>query len=102
VATTHDAPEHAALLDALLPLGCHAAAEDDALVRDADRDGCAPEDFYSTTNQRTQVRIGGQWISVGRQRMDAAIVVHTGRAECRKLRDIRSGDRVVCGLAGIR
>src|SRR5438105_705402 len=97
-----DAPALAALLEALIPLGCHAAAEDDALVRDADRDGCAPEDFYSTTNQRTQVRIGGQWISVERQRMDAAIVVHTERAECRKLRDIRSGDRVVCGLAGIR
>src|SRR5215467_9957336 len=65
----------AALLEALMPLGCHAAAEHDAVVRTADRTGCAPEDFYSTTNQRTQVRLGGRWIPVERQRMDAAIVI---------------------------
>jgi lysine-ketoglutarate reductase/saccharopine dehydrogenase-like protein (TIGR00300 family) len=91
-----------ALLEALMPLGCHAAAEHDALVRPADRDGCAPEDFYSTTNQRTHVRVADQWIPVERQRMDAAIVVEAGRASCRKLRDIRGGDRVVCGLDGVR
>src|SRR5204863_7557695 len=61
-----------------------------------------PEDFYSTTNQRTQVRLSGRWIDVSRQRMDAAIVVTTGGVECRKLRDLRAGDRVVCGLDGIR
>ncbi len=91
-----------ALLEALLPLGCHAAAEQDALVRAADRDGCAPEDFYSTTNQRTQVRIDGRWTPVDRQRMDAAIVIEPAGAACRKLRDIRAGDRIVCGLDGVR
>src|SRR5206468_12147176 len=49
-----------ALVEALIPFGCHAATEQDALVRDNDRDGAAPEDFYSTTNQRTQVRIAGR------------------------------------------
>jgi lysine-ketoglutarate reductase/saccharopine dehydrogenase-like protein (TIGR00300 family) len=34
--------------------------------------------------------------------MDAAIVVTSGGAECRKLRDLRRGDRIVCGLDGIR
>ena len=92
----------AALLEALMPLGCHAAAEQDARLRDADRDGCAPDDFYSTTNQRTQVRVDGRWIPVERQRMDATIVVEAGGASCRKLRDIRAGDRVVCGLDGVR
>ena len=99
------APDHAALaglLEALLPLGCHAAAEHDALIRPADRDGCAPDDFYSTTNQRTQVRLGGGWVPVERQRMDAAIVVEAGGPVCRKLRDLRAGDRVVCGLDGVR
>src|SRR6185369_3371236 len=91
-----------ALLEALIPLGCRAAAEQDALIRLADRDRCAPEDFYSTTNQRTEVRVGDQWIAVEQQRMDAAVVVDGGHARCRKLRDIRSGDRIVCGLAGIR
>src|SRR6267154_3588818 len=48
------------LLVELLALGCHRAAHIvDALLRVADADGCAPEDFYSTTNHRTQVRLGG-------------------------------------------
>jgi len=95
----------AALVEALIPLGCHAADVHDALVRSNDRDGAAPEDFYSTTNQRTQVRLGGRWVDVQRQRMDAAIVIAGtagDAAECRKLRDLRAGDRVVCGLDGIR
>jgi lysine-ketoglutarate reductase/saccharopine dehydrogenase-like protein (TIGR00300 family) len=95
-------PALAALLETLIPLGCHQAAEQDALVREADRDRCAPDDFYSTTNQHTAVRVDGRWIPADRQRMDAAIVVEEGRAQCRKLRDLRAGDRVVCGLAGIR
>ena len=90
------------LVETLIPFGCHAAVEHDAIVRDADRDGAAPEDFYSTTNQRTQVRVGGRWLDVQRQRMDAAVIVTPGGAECRKLRDLHTGDRVVCGLEGIR
>ncbi len=35
--------------------------------------------------------------------MDAAIVVADGSApSCRKLRDLRKGDRVVCGMHGVR
>jgi lysine-ketoglutarate reductase/saccharopine dehydrogenase-like protein (TIGR00300 family) len=100
--TAPDETTLTALVEALIPLGCHAAIEQDALVRDNDRDGAAPEDFYSTTNQRSQVRIGGHWLDVDRQRMDAAVVVIAGGAECRKLRDLRRGDRIVCGLDGIR
>jgi lysine-ketoglutarate reductase/saccharopine dehydrogenase-like protein (TIGR00300 family) len=100
--TAPDETALTALVEALIPLGCHAAVEQDALVRDNDRDGAALEDFYSTTNQRTQVRIGGHWLEVDRQRMDAAIVVTSGGVECRKLRDLRRGDRIVCGLDGIR
>ncbi len=95
-------PALAALLETLIPLGCRQADEEDALIRPADRDGCAPDDFYSTTNQHTDVRVAGRWVAVDRQRMDAAIVVDEGRASCRKLRDLRAGDRVVCGIAGIR
>jgi lysine-ketoglutarate reductase/saccharopine dehydrogenase-like protein (TIGR00300 family) len=90
------------LLEELVSLGCRRERQRDALIRPADRDGCAPEDFYSTTNQRTEVRVSGAWIEVQRQRMDAAIVVEDGRAICRKLRDIREADRVVCGLDGVR
>jgi lysine-ketoglutarate reductase/saccharopine dehydrogenase-like protein (TIGR00300 family) len=90
------------LVETLIPLGCHVAEEQDARLRVSDADGTVPEDFYSTTNQRTQVRVGGVWLDVDRQRMDAAIVVAGHTAACRKLRDVRSGDRIVCGLGGLR
>ena len=90
------------LVEDLMQLGCHSAQEQDALVRTADRDATVPDDFYSTTNMRTHVRVGGQWLEVERQRMDAVIVLHDGRAVCRKMRDVRAGDRIVCGLDGIR
>ena len=90
------------LVEELIPLGCHAVEEQDALLRVADRDGSVPDDFYSTTNMRTDVRIGGQWTPVSRQRMDAVIVVGDDGAVCRKLREVKVGDRVVCGLHGLR
>jgi lysine-ketoglutarate reductase/saccharopine dehydrogenase-like protein (TIGR00300 family) len=90
------------VLEELVSLGCRVARGEDARVTPADRDGCAPEDFYSTTNHRTSVRIGGQWIVVDQQRMDAAIVVENGRASCRKLRELRAGDAVVCGVNGVK
>jgi lysine-ketoglutarate reductase/saccharopine dehydrogenase-like protein (TIGR00300 family) len=90
------------LLGQLLGFGCTPADGGDAEKRIVDRDCCAPEDFYSTTNHRTQVRLGGQWINVDRQRMDAMVVVSGGRASCRRLRDLRAGDAVVVGMRGIR
>jgi arginine dihydrolase len=90
------------LIEELLPLGCHLVEEGDAVVRLSAADGTVPDDFYSTTNLRTSVRIGGSWLEVGKQRMDAVIVVTDGGATCRKLREVNAGDRIVCGLEGIR
>ena len=90
------------LVEDLMQLGCNPAHEQDALVRTAEREGSVADDFYSTTNLRTHVRVDGEWIEVERQRMDAVIVVTDGGASCRKLREVRAGDRVVCGLEGIR
>jgi len=90
------------VLEELVSLGCRVARADDARIVAADRDGCAPEDFYSTTNHRTFVRLGGRWIPVDRQRMDAAIVIEGSGASCRKLRELRRGDAVVCGVQGVK
>lgn len=90
------------LLEKLSAYGCYVEGAADALLRPADVDGAAPEDFYSTTNHRTDVRLGGDWVTVGNQRMDAAVVVEQGCPVCRKLRDIRKGEVVVCGLQGVR
>lgn len=90
------------LIEELISLGCRPLAERDALVRPAERAGCVPDDFYSTTNYRTAVRQQERWLEVERQRMDAVIVIEGERAICRKLRDVRPGDAIVCGLEGIR
>jgi lysine-ketoglutarate reductase/saccharopine dehydrogenase-like protein (TIGR00300 family) len=90
------------VLEELVALGCRLAHTQDALTRVADRNGCVADDFYSTTNHKTLVRIGGQWLEVERQRMDAVIVIDGPRAICRKLRDVRVGDVIVCGVGGIR
>ena len=92
----------AELLQQLTIFGCHAVREKDATIRPADKDSCVPDDFYSTTNHRTHVRIGSRWLEVDRQRMDAVIVALGERAVCRKLRDVRAGDPIVCGHEGIR
>ena len=90
------------IIENLVPLGCLIVTKQDVATRVADLDGCAPVDFYSTTNHETHVRQNGKWTPVADQRMDAAIVIEGGRASCRKLRDIRKGDAVVCGIEGIR
>jgi lysine-ketoglutarate reductase/saccharopine dehydrogenase-like protein (TIGR00300 family) len=90
------------LLEALLELGCAPVDATDAVLREVERDRCAPEDFYSSTNHHTFVRNGNKWVEVADQRMDAMIVVRGGQAWCRRLRDLRRGDRIVGGLRGIR
>jgi len=90
------------LMTVLLGLGCTTPDSGDAELKPAERDRCAPEDFYSTTNQRTLVKRRGQWLEARNQRMDAMIVVRDGTAECRRLRDLKVGDLVVTGMKGIR
>lgn len=90
------------MMTQLLDLGCMPVDPGDAELKPAECDRCAPEDFYSTTNQRTLVRFGGQWLKVRNQRMDAMIVVRDRMAVCRRLRDIKAGDPVVTGMKGIR
>jgi lysine-ketoglutarate reductase/saccharopine dehydrogenase-like protein (TIGR00300 family) len=92
----------AELLQELTAFGCHPLRESDVIARPAEKDRCVPDDFYSTTNYRTHVRLAGRWVEVQQQRMDAVIVVNGSRAECRKLRDVRAGELVVVGHDGIR
>jgi lysine-ketoglutarate reductase/saccharopine dehydrogenase-like protein (TIGR00300 family) len=90
------------ILENLTALGCHLREESDVLLRPADQDGTVPDDFYSTTNYRTTVRLAGKELEVEDQRMDGCIVVRKERPACTKLRDVRRGDQVVCGHAGVQ
>jgi lysine-ketoglutarate reductase/saccharopine dehydrogenase-like protein (TIGR00300 family) len=90
------------LLDVLVPLGCYLSKQEDARVEAALGDARVPDDFYSTTNYRTYIRHRGEWRLVRDQRMDAVIRAGEDGPRCVKLRDVRKGDAVVCGHAGIR
>jgi lysine-ketoglutarate reductase/saccharopine dehydrogenase-like protein (TIGR00300 family) len=91
-------------LEELVELGCYEAKITDVVLKPAPADRVAPDDFYSTTNHRTFVRMGGVWEEAANQRMDAVIVVKTSppSAECRKLRDVKAGEQIVCGPHGVR
>jgi lysine-ketoglutarate reductase/saccharopine dehydrogenase-like protein (TIGR00300 family) len=97
-------PEHLArIMENLVALGCHAVEEAEEVRLEASRqDGTAPDGFYSTTNHRTRVFHAGEWRMVGNQRMDAVIVVDRGTARCVKLRDVKAGDLVACGIRGVQ
>ncbi len=93
-------------LEELVELGCYETEIANVTTRPAEADRVVPDDFYSTTNHRTFVRDQGQWIEVSKQRMDGVIVMtkegDTVHAECRKLRDVRQGEWIVCGAHGVR
>jgi lysine-ketoglutarate reductase/saccharopine dehydrogenase-like protein (TIGR00300 family) len=107
----------------LAQIADHGAAPTDArdcCLAAADIAGAFPEDFYSTTNQRTEVRVAGRWLDVADQEMDCAIVVDVPSegdpratslrpgdpgvltARCLAMADTRVGDRIVVGHAGVR
>ena len=89
-----------ALLEALVSLGCTPVDSGDAELRTIEKDKCAPEDFYSTTNHRTYVR--RRRAVASRCRISAWMrwsSSRDGQAWCRKLRDMRAGDQVVSACA---
>ena len=76
----------------------------DCVAVPADVAGAFPEGFYSTTNFRTQVRLGGEWVEVEDQEMDCGIVLDPegGAARCVPMAGVKLGDRIVVGRTGIR
>ncbi len=105
IAIRADTPaELDAILGDLVEHGAVPVDPEDARVVPADIAGAFPEDFYSTTNQRTQVRLGGRWIDVADQEMDCGIAVdpHTKMARCVAMTDVTIGLPVVVGYAGVR
>jgi lysine-ketoglutarate reductase/saccharopine dehydrogenase-like protein (TIGR00300 family) len=75
---------------------------EDARFADAERDGILPEDFYSTTNFETYVRIDGVWRQARDQKMDCALVLRDGEPCCVKMGRVRQGEPVALRGAGIR
>jgi lysine-ketoglutarate reductase/saccharopine dehydrogenase-like protein (TIGR00300 family) len=93
-----------AILDAIHDHGAAPVTLSNCQTVAADMDGAFPEHFYSTTNYRTQVRLGGEWIDVEDQEMDCGILVDAEgtSARCIPMTDVRVGDRIVVGRQGLR
>jgi lysine-ketoglutarate reductase/saccharopine dehydrogenase-like protein (TIGR00300 family) len=71
-------------------------------IRAADADGVFPDDFYSTTNLETFVRLGGKWIRVDNPEMDCGLLVVDDRVRTIPVSEVKTGDRIVCGTSGVR
>ncbi len=114
IGRTHDDHSYARLLvtgergvlDRLLPALAHLGAmqpeEADAALVAAQSDGVLPDGFYSTTNLETEVRVGGRWLRVPNPEMDCAIVVSGEIARTVPMGEVRAGDLVVTGHAGLK
>src|SRR4051794_19896419 len=82
--------------------GVNPTGPGEALLREVETDGVFPDDFYSTTNLETVVRLGGHWVPVENPEMDCGIVVTGDRARTVAVSDVRRGDTVVCGAGGVK
>ena len=74
----------------------------DARLEPAPADGVFPEDFYSTTNLDTFVRMAGEWHPTDRPEMDCGLVVSGTEVRTVPVSDVRAGEMVVCGATGVR
>jgi lysine-ketoglutarate reductase/saccharopine dehydrogenase-like protein (TIGR00300 family) len=90
------------LLAALADLGATPPDTGDAQLVPADADGVFPESFYSTTNLPTQIRVDGEWRWVENPEMDCGIAVSGTGARTIAMSDVRAGDLIVSGHAGIK
>lgn len=92
------------LLASIYIEGAQPTEIDGVILKAAPNDMEMPIDFYSTTNNATQIFLNNEWIDVHNMMMDKCIVVdiRNKNAECRKIRDIRKGDSIVTGEKGVR
>ena len=61
-----------------------------------------PDNFYSTTNNHTQVFYKGKWINVENMMMDKCIVIKGNKAFCVPIRDVKKNDQIIVGEAGVK
>src|SRR5213078_3570101 len=60
------------------------------------------DDFYSTTNLETVVRLDGQWVPVEHPEMDCGLLVEGSRVRTIPMSDVKKGDKIVCSAGGVK
>jgi len=73
-----------------------------AVIRAVEQDGVFPDDFYSTTNLETVVRLDGQWVPVEHPEMDCGLLVEGSRVRTIPMSDVKKGDKIVCSAGGVK
>jgi lysine-ketoglutarate reductase/saccharopine dehydrogenase-like protein (TIGR00300 family) len=89
------------ILEAVRYLGATTEVGDCAFAP-AEADGILPDDFYSTTNFDTFVRVEGRWVEARDQKMDSALVLRGGLPCCVKQAQVKRGESVALRGPGIR
>jgi lysine-ketoglutarate reductase/saccharopine dehydrogenase-like protein (TIGR00300 family) len=89
------------IVEHLQYLGASALLQD-AQFAPAEADGILPDEFYSTTNFDTLVRLRGAWVPAQAQKMDCALVLRDGQPHCVKQGRVRAGEPVALRGPGIR
>jgi lysine-ketoglutarate reductase/saccharopine dehydrogenase-like protein (TIGR00300 family) len=90
------------ILEAVYREGATSEIQQVIALEPAQKDMVMPDDFYSTTNNHTEIFYNGKWIRVENMMMDKCIVVKGNRAVCTPIRDVKKGDLIVVGEQGIR
>ena len=92
------------MLEVLYRLGATPAGIREATLVEAPAEGVPPEGFYVTTNNPTQIYVGGRWIDVRPIAGNFAIVYSPERGEAAGVPTwkVRKGELVVVGEDGVR
>jgi lysine-ketoglutarate reductase/saccharopine dehydrogenase-like protein (TIGR00300 family) len=93
-------------LDQILELvyreGATAKIQKEVKLKAAPKNCTMPENFYSTTNNYTQIFRNGKWVKVENMMMDKCIVVKANKAKCVPIREIKKGDKIMIGEDGVK
>ena len=92
------------ILEFLFRAGATSISLGEVRCTSSPKDMVLPDDFYSTTNNPTQIYFRGQWLDVQNMMMDKCIVIDPNNniAQCKINRDVKKGELVIVGEEGIR
>ena len=90
------------ILEIVYRLGATAKLQKSIKLKSATKNMVMPDNFYSTTNNHTQVFHNKKWINVQNMMMDKCIIVKSNIAKCITIREVKKGDKIIVGEDGIR
>ena len=90
------------ILEVIYRYGATAKLQKSIKLKSATKNMVMPDNFYSTTNNHTQVFHNKKWINVQNMMMDKCIIVKSNTAKCITIREVKKGDKIIVGEDGIR